>query len=231
MAGIAMDLKSHQAIREEGAEATYYPRAPRAGEWKGRRLSGLRSDLSSLGDSLDIVNLETGNWADASVLIIAGRNDCVSFTEAELARIADFSRNGGGVLLMANHPPDFVEPQNRVCEMLHLPVTFHMTHGNSTRCQVLPHDISKNCDTIHIRRCCRMTISRNPLVVPLTEQSDQSGGHIAAAIDAGDDHGRVVAVASAGHIASRDDSGADLYASASNATWTVNAISWLWRTA
>ena len=229
MPKVAMDSKCHQAIGEDGSEATHYPRADDAGKWQGKRLTGLRQDLESSGDTLDIVDLQNEGWADSSVLIIAGRHDCVSFTGAELERIAGFSQSGGGVLLMANHPTQFVKPQNQVCERLRLPVVFDMIQGSRARCQVLPHQISENCDSIWVRTCCRMSVSLEPLVAPLASHSEESIGHIAAAIDADGHHGRVVVTASAGHIASLDDSEADLYATMSNGMWTLNIVSWLQR--
>lgn len=227
MARIALDSRSHQAIREEGTEATHYGVAPRADEWRGRRLSGLRSDLDSLGDSLDIVDLENDDLTDATVLIIAGRHDCASFTETELDRIARFSQTGGGIVLMANHPPGFVSPQNRVCQRLELPVMFQMHDGTTGRCSLRPHETSRDCEEIEIRTSCGISVSASPLATAIVGETDGSSGAVAVAIESGTDHARIVAIGSAGHIASYDDSRSDLYASASNARWTLNIIDWL----
>ena len=67
----------------------------------------------------------------------------------------------------------------------------------------------------------------DPLVAPLANHSEESIGHIAAAIDADGNRSRVVVTASAGHIASLDDSEADQYATRSNGMWTPNMVSWL----
>ena len=52
-------------------------------------------------------------------------------------------------------------------------------------------------------------------------------GDFAIAIEAGNGHAKVVVVGSAGHIASMNDPGADLFSPCSNAQWTLNMIEWL----
>jgi len=81
MATVVMDAKCHQALREAGAETQHYgPNAPNAGEFRGKRLTGLRDDLISENHSFDIVDMDNSDWLGATVLIIAGRSQTVSFT-------------------------------------------------------------------------------------------------------------------------------------------------------
>jgi hypothetical protein len=228
MSRIALDSKSHQAIREQGTEATYYGNAPRAGRWKGKRLTGLIGDLSSSGHTLDIVNLETDPWTDESaLLIVAGRCDAVSFTSTELKHVAGFYQRGGGLLLMANHPQVFVAPQNQVCHSLVLPLVFQKLEGSRSGYSLRPHYISQGCQSIAIRRFCRLSIQDDARSTILAQHTDPQLGALAVALEAIEDCGRAVAVGSAGHIASLDDSYQDLYAEASNASWTLRTIEWL----
>ena len=231
MATIALDSKCHQAIRENGTEGIHYPETDGVAEWRGTRLKGLRSALGLVGHNLEVINIETDSWGDASVLIIAGRHDVVSFSDSELDRIASFSECGGGVLLMANHPKGFVSPQNQVAQRLDLPISFEMAEGKSGSYRLLDHEISKGCGDIHIRTFCRMSVSADPLLTVIAQHTDEKIGKFAVAMEAGNGHSRLVAVGSAGHIASLDDSGSDLFSSDSNSEWTLNTIAWLTRAA
>lgn len=228
-----MDSRSHQAVREQGAEVTSYrlplsgPGRTRAGKWKGKRLTGLRDGIAAAGHEFHIADLATDDWSDAAVLIVAGRNDSVTFSDAELARIADFSRRGGGMLLMANHPRKFVAPQNLVCEALGLPVSFEMRNGSRGRCVLRAHETSDGCDAVQIRTSCALAVQSSPLATVLAVSPVWNEEILAVAVESNEQHGRVVAMGSAGHIASLDDSGADLFASASNARWTLSLLRWL----
>jgi len=224
MAIVIMDSKCHQAIREQGTEDNYYGKKP--GQSKGKRLTGLRDSLGRLGHRFEIRNIEHDKIDDACVLIIAGRSAAVPFLDPELDKIAGFSRNGG-VLLMANHPGKFVQPQNQVADRLNLAVEFLMKEGLSKKIALLPHAISTNCDELDIRRFCQMSVSPNSLTTVIAEHSNARIGAFAVAIDSEDDHSRVVAVGSSGHISSYDDKPLDLFSSKSNCTWTMNMISWL----
>jgi hypothetical protein len=225
MAKVIMDSKCHQAIREEGTEDIHYRK--KSGQWKGKRLTGLRDALITLGHNFDILSFEKDNLNDASVLIIAGRCDAVPFLDSELDKVASFSQNGGGILLMANHPMKFVSPQNQIVDRLNLPILFLMDEGQSKEIELLPHEISESCDDLNIRTFCRLSVSVNPLITIIAENSDKTIGEFAVAIEAGNVYSRIVAVGSSGHISSFDDSKSDLFSSASNAKWTLNTISWL----
>jgi len=128
---------------------------------------------------------------------------------------------------MGNHPPDFVSPQNQVSQKLSLPVSFLMAEGTSTGYTLLPHEISQGCIGIHIRRFCRLSVACDPLATVISKHNNSELGDFAVAIEAGKTRGRVVAVGSAGHIASKDDSRADQYSTESNSRWTLNMITWL----
>ena len=60
----------------------HYPETDGVAEWRGKRLKGLRSALGLVGHNLEVINIETDSWGDASVLIIAGRHDVVSFSDS-----------------------------------------------------------------------------------------------------------------------------------------------------
>ncbi|MFC1815133.1 hypothetical protein ACFL0M_04150 [Thermodesulfobacteriota bacterium] len=228
MLRIVMDSKCHQTIRDAGVEVTHYgPNASRAGEFQGKRLIGLRDALHALNYKFDLVDLEDRDWIDAAVLIIAGRANPVSFTNTKLNKISEFSKGGDGLLLMGNHPNAFVTPQNQVSQRLNLPVTFQMAEGNSPGYNLLPHEISKGCESIYIRRFCRLAIENDPIASVIAKHGPTSLGDFAAAIEPGVGHSRLVVVGSAGHIASLDDSDNDLFSVASNAKWTLNMIVWL----
>lgn len=225
MATIAVDSKSHQAVREQGTEAELYGRSPRAGEWRDVRLTGLRDGLHDADHTLEIVDIEADDLSAVGVLIIAGRCNAVMFSDSELERIKRYSENGGAIMLMANHPPGFVSPQNQVSDALDLPITFEMAEGHSGRYNMLRHEITNDCEDIQIRRFCRISTESNASVI--IEHADPSIGPLAIAIEANASRGRIVVIGSAGHIASVDDSKSDLFGTASNSKVTINSIEWL----
>ena len=228
MAKVVMDSKGHQAIRHLGTESNHYPN-PRAGDWKGIRLTGLEDALRSLGHSFEIVDIETHSLDDVGVLIIGDRNDRVPF-DNEINIIINYSKNGGGILIMSNHPPGFVTPQNKVAEKLKLPISFIGQEWPCTSFRLLPHEISDGCQFICIRTGCVISVDNSPLVSVIAEHTSSDIGALAVAIEAGNDNSRIVAIGSAGHIASYDDKKTDMFSQASNKKWTQNIISWLLRT-
>lgn len=228
MAKIILDSKCHQAIRAEGTEHVHYNR--NQGKWKGKRLTGLRNSIESLGHSFEIVDISQNDLGEASVLVIAGRSDAVPFLDHELNKIDSFSKSGGGILLMANHPMSFISPQNQVVDELDLPFSFLFREGKSNNIDLLPHEISEGCGELNIRRFCRLSVSADPLITVIAKHTDKRIGDFAIAIENGNDHSRLVVVGSSGHISSFDDSKTDLFSSASNERWTLNIIAWLLNT-
>jgi hypothetical protein len=73
-----------------------------------------------------------------------------------------------------------------------------------------------------------MTLQQSPGVTVIAKNEYQDIGDFAVAIEQTETiPSRAVVMTSAGRVSSCDDSGRDLYAEASNETWTVNAIKWL----
>jgi hypothetical protein len=232
MKKVVLDSKSHQGIRHLGTEAVYYgAAAPSAGSWKGRRLTGFQSALASRGYALEISDLSPDRLTGEAILVVAGRMQQVPFSIAEIASIAAFCNHGGSLLLMANHM-GHVTPQNQLAEALRLPVRFHETTVAPEKQQLnfrTEHPISKDCNSgLKIRTSCTMTLEKCPSATVLAEYEDRDFGPFAVALEhEGRPRRRTVAMTSAGHISSDDDTHADLWAADANATWTLNIIDWL----
>ena len=229
MVKVAFDSKSHQVIRHQGTEPENYSEPSRGGAWRGQRLVGLASALTARGYTMDPTDLEAASLREAGVLVISGRRKSIPFSDGELAAITDFFTRGGGLFLMANHK-GFVEPQNQVARTLDLPIIFHEEWVRTPRIVLVPsHPISQNCPHgLQIRTSCSMTLGRGSSVTVLGRSEEPNVRDFAAAIEPpGAIAGKAVVMTSGGHISSLDDSRTDLFAGASNETWTLNAIEWL----
>ncbi|MFB3892385.1 MAG: hypothetical protein ACE15C_10235 [Phycisphaerae bacterium] len=234
MVRIVLDSKCHQAIRHQGSEGEYYrgrPAKTGPGAWRGRRLTGFQDALAERGYGFAISDLSAAMRPEEAILVIAGRAQEAPFTGAEMERIAAFCNHGGSLLLMANHAR-LVAPQNQIAELLALPVRFHeITVPQDKQRLILDagHAISKGCPSgLRIRTSCTMTLEDCPSAAVLARNEDPEIGVFAVAMESEDKgRGRTVAMPSAGHIASDDDTHADLWPAASNATWTLNIIEWL----
>ena len=131
---------------------------------------------------------------------------------------------------MANHA-GFVEPQNQIARALEIPVVFNekTIEGLQPNLNLdCSHPIMQGVDgVLRFRTSCTMSIGEGSMI-PLVRDQRPKVGVIAAATNSGDaSEGRVVVITSAGHIASCDDSGANLYGDGSNAMWTLNIVEWL----
>lgn len=232
MTRIILDAKSHQAIRHLGTEDRYYSDPPsKTGKWRGIRLKGFEDALAARGYSMEITGPDPHMLNQAAVLMIAGRADELPFTDPEIEHIAAFWNRGGSLFLMANHK-GLVAPQNRIASALRLPVTFNEVTvlSDSQRFDINhTHPTSKGVDNgIFVRTSCTMSLEKGPSVSVLAENRNPDIGALAAALAwEGDIRQRAVVMTSAGHIASCDDSNADLWSSASNAVWTLNILDWL----
>lgn len=223
MARIVLDALSHQAVRELGSEAETYGTAPAdAGRWAGQRLTGFRQALDTAGYELVIAQPDADVLDDAAVLIVGSRSQLVPFDSLETDAAKAFVETGGGLLLMANHR-GLVRPQQQMAEALGLPISFNdISVVNGPRIGIVLHELTAGVEAIAVRNCCSLTLM--PGAEPLALFSEP--GHVfAAAMRVG--HGRVVAVADSGFIASRDDSGRDMFASASNARFIGSVLRWL----
>lgn len=232
MVHVMLDSKCHQAIRHQGTEEEHYPfSASSAGIWRGRRLTGFLDALAMRGHSLAISGCESEALAEASILVIAGRIQAVPFSERELATISAFCSGGGSLLLMANHA-GLVAPQNQIADALNLPARFHETAVAPEKQRLVlhaEHPISAGCGLgLRIRTSCTMTLTDCAAATVLATNEDSTIGAFAATLEPdGDTRRRTVVMTSAGHIASDDDSNADLWGAASNAAWMLNIIDWL----
>ena len=228
---VLLDSKSHQALRHLGTETIQYGERPGAGSWKGQRLTGFQSALLSRGYVLEINEVNSNALNGAAVLIIGGRAEIVSFSAEELAAISVFCQGGGGLLLMSNHDY-FAAAQNKVAEEMNLPIRFHDAWVPREKQRLIlnaEHQISADCKLgLDIRTSCTMTLMNCPEATVLANNEDLDIGVFAVALEyEGENCHRIVAMTSAGHIASDDDSHTDLWAAADNSTWTLNIIDWL----
>lgn len=223
---ILVDDRSHQAIRHLGTESMHYPGAPDAGKWQGQRLAGLEADLAARQMGLVFGELSEPTLGTASVAMLTGRSDYIPHTETELEALSAFHQRGGAVFLMASHA-GLVLPQKQVAMALGLGVDFHeVTRLN--RCPEFAdpqHETLRGCSELRIRTSCEMTTGAD-LTVTVADQNEAVGA-LAAASDPSGPAGRIMVTTSGGHIASLDDSMADMYSSSSNSTWTMNTIEWL----
>ena len=230
MKTIAIDSQSHQALRHSGNDRISYPNASRAGQWQDVRLTGLHEDLEKRKYNLILTDISNATLADVSALIISGRSNKLLFTEDELNAIDTFNKAGGGIFLMGNHK-GFVEPQNQIVRKLNIPITFHETWINTLQPRVLTdsnHPIIQGCNNgLNLRTSCTMTLDSNSGIQLVIDENPAIGVIMAAIESPESTKGRIVVSTSAGHIASRDDSGADIYSSINNARITLNTIEWL----
>jgi len=180
---------------------------------------------------MEFTDLEVDGLDATGVLVIAGRSERVPFSKVEMAAISTFCHSGGSLLLMANHK-HLVAPQNQVAEVLALPIEFHektflQEKQRLTLCA--SHPISRDCGSgLQIRTSCSMTLKACSSATVLAKNEDPDIGDFAVALeDEGGRRWRTVVMTSAGHLSSCDDSGTDLWAAASNATWMLNTVEWL----
>ncbi|MDP6776224.1 MAG: hypothetical protein QGI83_05625 [Candidatus Latescibacteria bacterium] len=227
MSRVLVDARSHQAIRHLGTESIHYSEDD-AAKWRGRRLKGLDAGLRDRNIELVFGDPSEAELAAASVLMLTGRSDSLPHTAAELQAVLGHHERGGPVFLMANHA-GFVAPQRQIAEALGLAVQFEMVTRTDRRPRFVEapfHETSHGCgEGLRIRTSCGMTVGDGFVVT--VDDEDETIGSLAAARDRHGSTGRVMVTASGGHIASLDDSKTDLYASASNARWTMNIIAWL----
>ena len=231
---VLLDSKCHQGIRHLGAESVYYGGPPEETSWQGKRLVGLQSALESKGFVFEVADITASNLSTCKILVIASRSDAVMFSDGEVEAIGNFVRHGGSLLLMANHS-GFVAPQNQLTNRLGLPITFNPTTVIAERQKIVlsaGHPMSTNCDLgLQIRISCTMSLTPSPHATVIARYTDPTLGAFAVAVDR-PQHGeqarsRTVAMPTSGHIASLDDSDADLWGSANNATWMLNIFEWL----
>ena len=223
MARIVLDALSHQAVRELGSEAETYGTPPAdAGRWAGHRLTGLRQALEAAGYALAIAPPQPDELDDAAALIVGSRSQLVPFDALEMDAIAAFVETGGGLLLMANHR-GLVRPQQQLAEALKLPISFNdISVVDGPRIGLVLHELTAGVEAIAVRNCCSLAVAAGAEPLALFTEP----GHVfAAAMTVG--RGRVVAVADSGFIASRDDAGRDMFASASNARFIGSILGWL----
>ncbi len=223
MARIILDALSHQAVRELGSEAERYGTPPAdAGRWAGQRLTGLRQALEAAGYDLAIAPPDADVLDEAATLIVGSRSQLAPFDALETDAIGAFVATGGGLLLMANHR-GLVRPQQQLAEALKLPVSFNdISVVDGPRIGIVLHELTAGVEAIAVRNCCSLAVM--PGAEPLALFSEP--GHVfAAAMTVG--RGRVVAVADSGFIASRDDAGRDMFASANNARFVGSLLGWL----
>ncbi len=232
MTRILLDSKSHQAIRHLGTEDRFYSDTPsKTGKWRGIRLKGMEDALAARGLAMEIDNPDSPLLAQSAILMIAGRADELPFSGSEIERMAAFWKRGGSLLLMANHR-GLVAPQNMIAAALRLPVTFNETTVLSDNQRFAinhAHPVSAGVESgISVRTSCTMSLEQDPSISVLVRNIDPDIGAFAAALAwDGDIRQRAVVMTSSGHIASCDDSNADLWSSASNAAWTLNILDWL----
>jgi hypothetical protein len=224
MPKIVMDALSHQAIRALGTEGEHYRHPPeRTGQWRGKRLTGVEQSLADAGHTLTFSRPDQVALADAAVLIVASRSQTLMFNETELTAIRDFVQGGGGLLLMANHQ-HFIMPQQQVVLSLELPLGFiDGTIAGFPPIKLAEHPLTAGCDEIVVRNSTSM-VTRDPAVRIAHFVADPR--HFFA-VATGARRGRVLATGDSGFIASSDDTGKDMFASGSNATFFANAIRWL----
>ena len=224
MTTVVMDALSHQAIRAAGSEGEFYRAAPeRSGHWKGRRLTGLEHMLADLGHRFLVARPDNQTLAVAGLLIIASRSQDLPFTPSELDAIRDFVRNGGGLLLMANHR-HFISPQQQVALALDLPFGFiDATIAGFPGIELSRHELTAGCDSIVVRNSS--SIAAGPGAIAIAHFTADSRHRFAVAAEAG--KGRVVGTGDSGFMASSDDTGRDMFASGSNATFIANCVRWL----
>ncbi len=226
MSRITIDALSHQAIRAQGTETTAYGNAPEAaGRWRGERLEGLEAMLRREGHSFRFGLPLASELGDADILIIASRSQSCPFSKTELADIGVFVRGGGGLLLMANHR-NFIAPQQRVATALDLPIAFNdVTIVNFPPFTMADHPVGRGVTGLRVRNTCSLRVAPPAETIAVFAPDPR---HIfAAACSAGS--GRVVVTGDSGFIASKDDTGLDLFASAGNARFVANALAWLGR--
>lgn len=224
MGTVIVDAFSHQAIRDLGTEGTHYNAAPdQSGKWRGRRLFGFRSDLAAAGHELVIAPPTPEHLATADVLVIASRSQSVVFTGLELEAVAAFVREGGGLLLMANHR-HFILPQQQIAVALKLPLSFNdTTIGQFPEFLLAPHPSTSAVERLYVRNCTSMRAG--PPAAPIAAFAQDPRQIFAVSCAAG--KGRVIATGDSGFLASSDDTSLDMYASVGNAQFFTNAIAWL----
>lgn len=224
MAGILVDALSHQAIRAQGTEATAYGQPPEtAGRWKGVRLTGLETQLTAARYDFRFALPTSAELATTDVMIVASRSQSCPFTAAELADIGAFVRHGGGLLLMANHR-NFIHPQQQLATALDLPIAFNdVTIANFPPLSLTNHPIASGVEALRIRNSCSLRVAAAAETIAAFALDPR---HIfAASCRCG--NGRVVVTGDSGCIASKDDTGLDLFAEAGNARFVSNAVAWL----
>jgi hypothetical protein len=227
---VILDSKSHQAIRHNGTEASYYAQARRGGQFKGDRLAGFATDLRNAGFPLILTEPTEMKLRDARVFIVGGRSDRIPFTDGELLAISHYYDRGGSIFLMANHR-GFIAPQNQIASALSIPVKFHDDSVMAKRPTIIgvDHCTSAGCsEGLQFRTGCAMSVL-SELCVPMVVDEGRGNGIVAALVE--NDRcqgGRVFMTTSAGHISSLDDSRVNLYGTKSNATWTMNIVRWLY---
>lgn len=234
---VLLDSKCHQGIRHLGANwPGSCPLCGHKGEspWKGKRLAGLQSALESRGYAFEVADITASSLSTCTILVVAGRWDETTFSIEEVQAIRDLVQRGGSLLLTANHE-GLVAPQNQLTEVLGLPVTFNQTTVRPDQQKIeldADHPISTNCKLgLKIRTSCTMTLAPSPHATVIASYSDPAIGVFAVAVDrpeqAQQARSRTVMMSSSGHIASLDDSMADLWGSADNATWMLSVFDWL----
>lgn len=232
--GVLLDSKCHQGIRHMGTELLHYGGQQDEMSWRGRRLAGLQSALESKGDVFEVADVSASNLSTCRILVIASRSDELMYSNEEVKAISNFVHSGGSLLLMANHS-GFVNPQNQLANALGLPVVFNQTTVSSDQQKIdlsAGHLMSTDCDLgLQIRISCTMALTPSPHATVIARYTDPTRGVFAVAVDrprqGPQARSRTVIMPSSGHIASLDDSNADLWCSANNATWMLNILDWL----
>ena len=227
MARIVLDARSHQAIRQAGAEAEAYGLPPEnAGRWRGKRLTGLIGAMQALGHDIDIAIPTADNLAGATVLVVASRSQALMFSAAEVDDITAFVVGGGGLLLMANHRL-FVAPQQQIVRALGLPLRIEdLSITGSPEVRLRPHVLTEGCDAVAIRNGS-IIIPAPSADVLATFAADERLAFAVASDRSEARRGRVVVTSDSGFLASLDDKQRPLFETAGNARFVRNIIEWL----
>jgi hypothetical protein len=224
MSTVVMDALSHQAIRELGNEVAAYGNPPeQSGRWRGSRLTALTTLLASRDSQLTYAEPTSADLTVASALIVASRSQLHPFSDTDISSIDGFVTNGGGLLLMANHR-GFIKPQQQLATALALPLAFNDISIVSFPPIVTgTHPLCAGTQNLRVRN----TASLRPLEQAETLAWFAGDPAHVFAVACRHGKGRVVVTGDSGFMASKDDTGADLFSEADNSRFLANILDWL----
>jgi hypothetical protein len=162
------------------------------------------------------------------VLIVASRSQLFPFQRDEVEAIRAFVERGGALWLMANHRL-FVAPQQQLAEALGLPLKLNdVTVAGWPRLRLRPHPVTEGCSDLRVRNASSIGVV-DPASAIVTFAADERHA-FAVALDAEEaTRGRVLVTSDSGFIASRDDTGQQMFEAGDNARFFTNAVDWLLR--